>query len=142
MSKPDRKVHVVVTKNLHVGETLHVPPPDDRLDRVDTYAFLFPLRAALTLAKNGAMRPAHPNDARIMASKGVNLAPFYAVDKRAPIAGLDDVEDEDGFEIELIKAALEDGRKAALVEALELVGEDPSKYANNKARRAALEAHI
>lgn len=143
MSRPDEKVFVVATTHIDIGSVLRVPPADDGLDRAHVYAFEFPLKAALTIARNGSMRPAFPEDAKRMSQFGVDMEPFYSVPRDGVAQALEDEAFfEDGPELALIREALEDGRKAALVEALELIGEDMSGLTNNTLRRAALEAHL
>lgn len=146
--KKDRQIRVVATRELMIGDELKTPPADADPSRAETYAFDFPVAAAATLARDKVLRPAHPADAIVLRSAGVDLAPFYSRDRRLspditgdewePVAG------EEGGDTrshaEIAEAALEDGRKGALVEALELLGLTPEEFKNNAARADALKA--
>lgn len=148
--KRDRQIRVVATRELMIGDELKTPPADADPSRAETYAFDFPATAAATLARNKVLRPAHPADAHVLRSYGVDLASFYQRDRRLspePDITGDEWEPAEGEEggdarshAEIAQAALEDGRKASLVEALELFGLTPEEFKNNAERADALKA--
>lgn len=142
--KKDRKIWVVPRVQIRIGERLHAPPPDREISRARVYAIALPLTAAATMAKNGHVAPAHPDDAAALVGRGVQMIPHYRGLRPGPVDESEESADgaPDPALLDYIADALDSGLKADLVAALEAAGLEPSDYANNGERAAALEGKL
>lgn len=150
----DRQIWVVATRQLCVGERVHVAPPSASISRAKSYAFQLPLLACKTLHRNGSIRPAFGEDAEALREIGAPCRAFYAtrraphVDAEAEQAPREPLRTDEGAEalrgdvVELVREEMAVGLKASYVKALEAIGLDPGDYRNNGERRDALAAWL
>jgi hypothetical protein len=143
------KIKLIARTEFTMGGVPYAPPPEGTKNP-ERYAFEMTAEVAVALVQGGMARPAYRQDFNRLSKMGMRkVSPFMDSPSgsntppeapSAPESAPETSGGSDSTDLEaLVLEALEDGKKATLVHALESIGLDPGDYTNNSDRKDALD---